>query len=85
MNTIKFDNGKRYVRADKINFKALDQRLDKHIIRILTMEKERRMEDEKWQIDSAKLSIRSFIGEGGYGTVYYGIYDGEKVAGNLSI
>ena len=36
---------------------------------------------QEWEIDPAKLLIKSVIARGTFGTVHRGVYDGQDVAG----
>jgi len=51
------------------------------IIRSTEVEKSRR----EWEIDPSKLIIKSVIARGTFGTVHRGIYDGQDVAGTISL
>eukprot|EP00252_Welwitschia_mirabilis_P018357 TRINITY_DN407_c0_g1_i1.p1 TRINITY_DN407_c0_g1~~TRINITY_DN407_c0_g1_i1.p1 ORF type:complete len:369 (-),score=94.63 TRINITY_DN407_c0_g1_i1:367-1473(-) len=68
-----------FVRADKIDLKNLDR----HLSRVFTREVELKRPKEEWEIDLAKLEIKSIIGHGTFGTVYRGTYDGQDVAVKL--
>lgn len=81
-----------FVRADKIDLKSLDDQLHRHFSRVLTLEKkvkddEGEMRDvpvrNGWEIDPAKLLMKSVIARGTFGTVHRGFYDGIDVAGNF--
>ncbi|KAL6006949.1 hypothetical protein ACLOJK_032445 [Asimina triloba] len=81
-----------FVRADQIDLKSLDDQLDRHLSRAWTMDKKREsLEEEKrrpvtrqdWEIDPAKLIIRTVIARGTFGTVHRGFYDGQDVAGQF--
>lgn len=77
-------NSDGFVRADQIDLKSLDEQLQRHLSRAWTMEKkkgEKRATREEWEIDPAKLIIKSVIGRGTFGTVHRGVYDGQDVAG----
>lgn len=39
----------------------------------------------EWEIDPSKLIIKSVIARGTFGTVHRGIYDGQDVAGTISL
>lgn len=101
-----------FVRADQIDLKSLDEQLERHLNRVLTLEKNKIMRDpetnsnsinlstsnsttstsamtlsipkrhrQDWEIDPAKLIIKSVIARGTFGTVHRGMYDGQDVAG----
>lgn len=79
-------NSDGFVRADQIDLKSLDEQLQRHLSRAWTMEKkkgEKRATREEWEIDPAKLIIKSVIGRGTFGTVHRGVYDGQDVAVKL--
>lgn len=68
---------KLYVRADKIDWKTLeDVESVKKQIRRLWIDKK-----EEWQIDSSKLDLRYVIAKGTYATIYRGVYGDQDVAG----
>ncbi|KAK2987157.1 hypothetical protein RJ640_019717 [Escallonia rubra] len=69
-----------FLRADKIDFKSWDIQLEKHLSRVWSRDRETQLKKEDWEIDLAKLDIRSVIAHGTYGTVYRGAYDGQDVA-----
>ncbi|XP_057461517.1 serine/threonine-protein kinase STY13-like [Actinidia eriantha] len=69
-----------FFRADKIDFKSWDVQLEKHLSRVWSRDREANTKKEVWEIDLAKLDIRSAIAHGTYGTVYRGGYDGQDVA-----
>lgn len=76
-----------FVRADQIDLKSLDEQLERHLSRAWTMEKQKKEQlgraaaREEWEIDPARLVIKTVIGRGTFGTVHRGIYDGVDVAG----
>lgn len=84
-----------YVRADQIDLKSLDEQLQRHLNKALTLEKKRKEEEEEeerergrcsnnraeWEIDPSKLLVKSVIARGTFGTVHRGVYDGQDVAG----
>nr|GMD33070.1 serine/threonine-protein kinase STY8-like [Ipomoea batatas] len=77
-----------FVRADQIDLKSLDEQLERHLNRAWTMEKNKKkltQDDSRfdWEIDPAKLIIKSVIARGTFGTVHRGIYDGQDVAVKL--
>lgn len=39
----------------------------------------------EWEIDPSKLIVKSVIARGTFGTVHRGIYDGQDVAGTISL
>lgn len=81
-----------FVRADQIDLKSLDEQLERHLSRALTMEKAKKKDEfgeqqsssdvkHEWEIDASKLIIKSVIARGTFGTVHRGMYDGLDVAG----
>ncbi|XP_042024536.1 serine/threonine-protein kinase STY13-like [Salvia splendens] len=88
-----------FVRADQIDLKSIDEQLNRHITRALTMEKKKQenggkqqqQQDEsreiparqEWEIDASKLVVKSVLARGTFGTVHRGVYDGEDVAVKL--
>lgn len=74
-----------FLRADKIDFKAWDVQLEKHLSRAWSRDTEAHNKPEEWEIDLAKLDIKNVIAHGTYGTVYKGVYDGQDVAGKIRI
>ncbi|KAL8161391.1 hypothetical protein V2J09_012880, partial [Rumex salicifolius] len=80
------ENSNGYVRADQIDLKSLDEQLQRHLTRALTLEKKKKDEEVRaenraeWEIDPSKLLIKSVIGRGTFGTVHRGVYDGLDVA-----
>ena len=85
---MKDSNNDGYVRADQIDLKSLDEQLQRHLNRALTLERKRKEEEERrqpsraeWEIDPSKLLIKSVIARGTFGTVHRGVYDGLDVAG----
>ncbi|KAG6497360.1 hypothetical protein ZIOFF_045259 [Zingiber officinale] len=75
-------------RADQIDLKNLDEQLERHLSRALTMEKRkeeerRERQREEWEIDPSKLVIKGVIARGTFGTVHRGVYDGMDVAVKL--
>lgn len=89
--------GGAFVRADQIDLKSLDEQLHRHLNRALTLEKKqqenggKQKQDELrdipvrhgWEIDAAKLVIKSVLARGTFGTVHRGVYDGQDVAVKL--
>ncbi|XP_010259112.1 PREDICTED: serine/threonine-protein kinase HT1-like [Nelumbo nucifera] len=69
-----------FFRADKIDLKALDVQLEKHLSMVWSRNKELPRTKEEWEIDLSKLDIRNVIAHGTYGTVFRGVYDGQDVA-----
>lgn len=75
-----------FVRADQIDLKSLDEQLERHLNRALTMEKNKKKDEfgnsakHEWEIDASKLTVKSVIARGTFGTVHRGIYDGQDVA-----
>ncbi|KAE9460690.1 hypothetical protein C3L33_07473, partial [Rhododendron williamsianum] len=69
-----------YFRADMIDFKSWDVQLEKHLSRVWSRDREAQTKKEEWEIDLAKLDIKSVLAHGTYGTVYRGTYDGQDVA-----
>lgn len=81
-----------FVRADQIDLKSLDEQLERHLSRALTMEKHKKKEPEStqththdWEIDASKLIIKAVIARGTFGTVHRGIYNSLDVAGTLCL
>ncbi|KAJ6845507.1 serine/threonine-protein kinase HT1-like [Iris pallida] len=85
-----------FVRADQIDFRNLDDRIDRRLHRQLTSEKKKKEEGggeggsragererNAWEIDPSKLIMKSVIARGTYGTVHRGIYDDQDVAVKL--
>lgn len=82
-----------YVRADQIDLKSIDEHLQRHVNKALTLERKRKEEEEErerrrnsraeWEIDPSKLLIKSVIARGTFGTVHRGVYDGQDVAVKL--
>lgn len=84
------DSGGGFVRADQIDLKTLDEQLERHLTRALTMEKNKKKDElgeqatrHEWEIDASKLIIKTVIARGTFGTVHRGIYDGLDVAVKL--
>ncbi|GAB2282343.1 serine threonine-protein kinase [Dionaea muscipula] len=69
-----------FFRADKIDFKNWDMQLEKHLSRVWSRDLGTSRKKEEWEIDLAKLDLKSVIARGTYGTVYKGAYDGQDVA-----
>ncbi|CAL5209653.1 unnamed protein product [Lathyrus oleraceus] len=67
-------------RADKIDLKALDAELERHMSRAYSRSAEARRPREEWEVDLAKLDLRYVVANGAYGTVYKGTYDNQAVA-----
>ncbi|GAB2289539.1 hypothetical protein Dimus_038053 [Dionaea muscipula] len=85
-----------FVRADQIDLKSLDEQLERHLTRRISLDNKRASADEgsqrnrsplkvkhDWEIDPSKLIIKSVIARGTFGTVHRGIYDGQDVAVKL--
>ncbi|KAF8378299.1 hypothetical protein HHK36_029638 [Tetracentron sinense] len=84
------ENSDGFVRADQIDLKSLDEQLQRHLSRALTIEKKKegagaseRVTREEWEIDPSKLIIKAVIARGTFGTVHRGVYDGQDVAVKL--
>lgn len=91
------DNNDGYVRADQIDLKSLDEQLQRHLNKALTLERKRKEEEDEqqelrergrssnsraeWEIDPSLLLVKSVIARGTFGTVHRGVYDGQDVAG----
>ncbi|PON54461.1 Tyrosine-protein kinase [Parasponia andersonii] len=76
-----FRNESQSFRADRIDLKMLDIQLEKmNYSRSWSLESERCVRKEQWQIDLSKLDIRHIIAKGAYGIVYRAVYDGQDVA-----
>ncbi|KAL6008063.1 hypothetical protein ACLOJK_033569 [Asimina triloba] len=69
-----------FFRADRIDLKSLDLKLEKHLSRVWSRDRESTRPKEDWEIDLAKLEIKYVVAHGTYGTVYRGVYDGQDVA-----
>ncbi|KAG6489369.1 hypothetical protein ZIOFF_050638 [Zingiber officinale] len=87
-SAMKEGGGDGFVRADQIDLKNLDEQLERHLSRALTMEKRKEEERrerrrEEWEIDPSKLVIKGVIARGTFGTVHRGVYDGQDVAVKL--
>ncbi|KAK7405926.1 hypothetical protein VNO78_07538 [Psophocarpus tetragonolobus] len=67
-------------RADKIDLKSLDTRLEKHLSRVWSRIIESKRPKEEWEVDLAKLDLRYVEARGAYGIVYKGTYDNRDVA-----
>lgn len=89
-------NNDGFVRADQIDLKSLDEQLERHLSRAWTMEKKREeggsgtgdkekatTPRQEWEIDPSKLTIKTVLARGTFGTVHRGIYDGQDVAVKL--
>uniref|UniRef100_A0A7N0UCK8 Protein kinase domain-containing protein n=1 Tax=Kalanchoe fedtschenkoi TaxID=63787 RepID=A0A7N0UCK8_KALFE len=71
-------------RADKIDLKSLDAKLERHLSRAWSRNKmESHKTKEEWEIDMLKLELRYIIARGTYGIVYRGTYDNHDVAVKL--
>ncbi|KAJ6748624.1 hypothetical protein OIU79_029680 [Salix purpurea] len=105
------ENSDGFVRADQIDLKSLDEQLERHLTRVLTLENKNKRDDgdgddvvvtasltptpsttkiapfkkqrQEWEIDPSKLSIKTVIARGTFGTVHRGVYDGQDVAVKL--
>ncbi|XP_010695285.1 serine/threonine-protein kinase STY13 [Beta vulgaris subsp. vulgaris] len=93
------DNNDGYVRADQIDLKSLDEQLQRHLNKALTLERKRKEEEDEqqelrergrssnsraeWEIDPSLLLVKSVIARGTFGTVHRGVYDGQDVAVKL--
>lgn len=69
-----------YFRADMIDFKSWDVQLEKHLTRVWSKDHEVQTKREEWEIELAKLDLKSVVAHGTYGTVFKGVYDGQDVA-----
>lgn len=69
------------VRADKVDLKSLDMKLEKGLSWLWSRNSETQRTKEEWEIDLSKLEIRNAIAQGTYGTVFRGVYDNQDVAG----
>ena len=78
-----FRDKAQFLRADKIDLKTIDTQLEKLMTysRSSSLESEIGKQKEVWEIDLSKLDIKHVIGQGTYGTVFRGVYDGQYVAG----
>ena len=78
-----FRDKAQFLRADKIDLKTIDTQLEKLMTysRSSSLESEIGKQKEVWEIDLSKLDIKHVIGQGTYGTVFRGVYDGQDVAG----
>lgn len=71
------------VRADQVDLRSLDDRLDKLFTRFGTKALDKDTPKEEWEIDLSKLELKHVIAHGTYGTVYRGTYDNQDVAVKL--
>ncbi|XP_044485915.1 serine/threonine-protein kinase STY13-like isoform X1 [Mangifera indica] len=71
------------VRADKVDLKSLDMKLEKGLSWLWSRNSETQRTKEEWEIDLSKLEIRNAIAQGTYGTVFRGVYDNQDVAVKL--
>lgn len=78
-----FNGQDMFVRADLIDLKNLDIKLEKKLSKAWLKNSGPCSLDskEEWEIDPSKLNIRYVVAKGTYGTVYRGLYDGQDVAG----
>lgn len=68
-------------RADKINLKDLDLKLEKQLNKAWSKsEAESSRPKEEWEIDLASLNLRYVFARGTYGTIYRGTYGDKDVA-----
>lgn len=51
------------------------------LVASLSLPRPKRKERQEWEIDPAKLLIKSVIARGTFGTVHRGVYDSQDVAG----
>ncbi|EPS65163.1 hypothetical protein M569_09615 [Genlisea aurea] len=88
--------GGAFLRADQIDLKSLDDQLQRHLSRALSLDKSKQWKQQdggggirdvrlrnEWEIDPSKLFIKSIIARGTFGTVHRGTYDGQDVAVKL--
>ncbi|KAL8153692.1 hypothetical protein V2J09_011452 [Rumex salicifolius] len=68
-------------RADMINLKELDMKLDKQLNKVWSKAaSEKKRPKEEWEIDLASLKLRYIFARGTYGTIYRGTYGDQDVA-----
>lgn len=77
-----------------IDIRKMDQQLERHLNKVLMLTKTESCDDdkksktkvllakEKWEIDPNKLLLKRKFGQGTFGSVHRGLYDGLDVAGN---
>ncbi|GAA0147363.1 hypothetical protein LIER_07083 [Lithospermum erythrorhizon] len=73
ISKVESGNSVGFVRADQIDFKSWDARV--------WSKGQLNKGEEEWEIDLAKLEIKTVLAHGTYGTVYKGAYDAQDVAG----
>ena len=64
------ESGDGFVRADQIDLKSIDEQLERHLNKALTIEKSKRKEEEPNTIISTHTHIRSNSSGGGLGAAF---------------
>nr|XP_009589903.1 serine/threonine-protein kinase STY13-like [Nicotiana tomentosiformis] len=75
------------IRAE-IDLRRMDEQLQKHLDRVFSNPKCCESEEpkvqvikkEEWEFDCKNIKVESLIGQGAYGSVYKGVYNGKEVA-----
>lgn len=61
------------------DLRRMEEQLERHLDRLYG--KRSNCHNEEWELDPKKLKVNNLIGQGAYGSVYKGVYDGKQVAG----